>query len=109
MESGRIDSTGASRGSLKSYITGFILALVLTVIPFGLVMSGRASRDVALWGICGAGIVQILVHLHYFLHLDTSSAARWNLMALLFTVLIMVVFVGGTVWVMYTLNCRMMW
>ena len=103
------DSTGASRGSLKTYLTGFVLALVLTAIPFGVVMSGQASRDVALWTICGAGIVQVFVHLHYFLHLDRSSAARWNVMALLFTLLIMVVFVGGTVWIMYTLNCRMMW
>jgi cytochrome o ubiquinol oxidase subunit IV len=109
MESAERDSSGASRGSLKTYITGFILSLVLTVIPFGLVMSGRVSWGVMIWGICGAGIVQIFVHLHYFLHLDTSSTARWNVMALVFTLLIMTIFVGGTVWVMYTLNSRMMW
>jgi cytochrome o ubiquinol oxidase subunit IV len=104
-----MDSSGASRGSLKTYVTGFILSLVLTVIPFGLVMSGWASWSAMVWVICGAGILQILVHLHYFLHLDTSSAARWNVMALMFTLLIMTIFVGGTVWVMFTLNSRMMW
>jgi cytochrome o ubiquinol oxidase subunit IV len=100
--------TGAGRGSLKSYGTGFILSIVLTVIPFALVMSGAVSRSVAILGICGAGLVQILVHLHYFLHLDGSSEERWNLMALLFTLLIMTIFVGGTLWVMFTLNSRMM-
>jgi cytochrome o ubiquinol oxidase subunit IV len=100
--------TGAGRGNLKSYGTGFILSIVLTVIPFALVMSGAVSRSIIIGGICAAGLVQILVHLHYFLHLDTSSEERWNVMVLLFTLVIMSIFVGGTLWVMYTLNSRMM-
>jgi cytochrome o ubiquinol oxidase subunit IV len=103
-----IDSIGASRGSLKSYLTGFLLSLILTAIPFALVMRGTLSASAALAGIFSAGIIQILVHLHYFLHLDTSSAARWNVLALIFTLLIMVLFVGGTLWIMWTLNYRMM-
>ena len=58
--------------------------------------------------IFAAGLVQILVHLHYFLHLDVSSAARWNVVALIFTILILTLFVGGTLWIMWTLNYRMM-
>jgi cytochrome o ubiquinol oxidase operon protein cyoD len=108
MSQASIYGTGASRGSLKSYLTGFVLALILTAIPFALVMRGTWSSAAALAGICSAGIVQILVHLHYFLHLDSSSAARWNVLALIFTLLIMVLFVGGTLWIMYTLNYRMM-
>jgi cytochrome o ubiquinol oxidase subunit IV len=103
-----IDSTGASRGSLKSYLTGFVLSLILTAIPFALVMSGTRSSSTILAGIFSAGIVQILVHLYYFLHLDTSSSARWNVLALIFTALIMVLFVGGTIWIMSSLNYRMM-
>ena len=108
MSQARIDSTGASMGSFKSYTTGLILAIALTAIPFGLVMSGVLSRSATLFCISGAAVVQILVHLHYFLHLDTSSAMRWNILALLFTLLIMVLFVGGTIWIMYNLNYRMM-
>ena len=78
MSQAPIDSTGVSRGSLKSYLTGFVLSLILTAIPFALVMSGTLSSSATLAGIFSAGLVQILVHLHYFLHLDTSSAARWN-------------------------------
>ncbi|EFK11056.1 cytochrome o ubiquinol oxidase, subunit IV [delta proteobacterium NaphS2] len=109
MASASMDSSGAGRGSLRTYISGFVLSVVLTVIPFALVMGGGVPRSVVIWGICGAGIVQIFIHLHYFLHLDTSSAARWNVMALVFTLLIIFIFVGGTVWVMVTLNSRMMW
>jgi cytochrome o ubiquinol oxidase subunit IV len=103
-----IDSIGVSRGSLKSYLTGFVLSLILTAIPFALVMRGTWPPSATLAGIFVAGLVQILVHLHYFLHLDTSSAARWNVAAMIFTLLIMGLFVGGTLWIMYTLNYRMM-
>jgi cytochrome o ubiquinol oxidase subunit IV len=108
MNQAPIDSTGVSRGSLQSYLTGFVLSLILTAIPFALVMRGALSSSAAIAGICGAGLVQILVHLHYFLHLDTSSAARWNVVALIFTLLIMVLFVGGTLWIMNSLYYRMM-
>ena len=108
MSQAPIDSTGVSRGSLKSYLTGFVLSLILTAIPFALVVSGAWSSAATLAGIFSAGLVQILVHLHYFLHLDTSSAARWNVVALIFTLLILALFVGGTLWIMSSLNYRMM-
>jgi len=108
MSQAAIDGTGAGRGSLKSYLTGFVLSLILTAIPFALVMTGNRSVSVILAGILCAGIVQILVHLHYFLHLDASSAARWNVLALIFSALILILFVGGSIWVMAGLNYRMM-
>ncbi len=103
-----VDSTGMSRGTLTSYLTGFILALILTAIPFAMVMSGAFAPAATIFAIFGAGVVQIVVHLHYFLHLDTSSAARWNVAALIFTILILTLFAGGTLWIMWTLNYRMM-
>lgn len=103
-----IDSAGASRGTFKSYITGFVLSLILTAIPFALVMSGGWSTSAILLVILCAGVVQIVVHLHYFLHLDASSAASWNVLALIFTIVIMVLFVGGTIWIMWDLHYRMM-
>jgi cytochrome o ubiquinol oxidase subunit IV len=102
-----IDSAGISKGSFQSYLTGFVLALILTAIPFALVMSGALSSPVTLAVIFSAGLVQILVHLYYFLHLDASLAARWNLVAMIFSVLIMILFVGGTLWIMWSLYYRM--
>jgi cytochrome o ubiquinol oxidase subunit IV len=104
-----IDSAGAGRGSFKSYTIGFILSIVLTAIAFALVMqSGELPRWAVSFGIFGAAILQILVHLHYFLHLDTTSTARWNVLALIITLLIMILFVGLTLWIMADLNYRMM-
>lgn len=103
-----IDSAGASGGSIRTYATGFVFAIVLTAIPFGLVIYGALSRPAVITIIIGAAVVQVMVHLHYFLHVNTSSKARWNVMALLFTTLIMTLIVGGTIWIMTHLDYRLM-
>ena len=107
MNQADIDSTGAGRASFKSYATGFIFSIILTVVPFALVISGRLSGSAILSAIFAAAIIQILVHLHYFLHLDASSAMRWNVLALLLTLLIITLFVWGTLWIMGHLNYRL--
>lgn len=99
---------GAGHITTKGYITGFVLALLLTAISFSLVLTHIVTRQVAVIGLFVAAVAQMLVHLHYFLHLDRSSAQRWNVLALAFTALLLFIFVGGTIWVMYTLNARMM-
>ena len=109
MNHAQMDSTGESKGSFKSYTAGLIVSIILTGIAFGMVMQGRGMPRGAVFAVIfAAAMVQILVHLRYFLHLDASSSSRWNVMALVFTLLIMILFVGGTLWIMYDLNYRMM-
>jgi cytochrome o ubiquinol oxidase operon protein cyoD len=108
MNQAHIDSTGPRQGSLKSYVTGYIFSIVLTIVPFALVMTGALTHSTVLFGLFASAAVQIAVHLHYFLHLDTSSAMRWNVLALVFALLIMTLFIGGTIWIMYHLKYRMM-
>ena len=100
--------SGASAGSLGSYVTGFVLAILLTLVPFVLVMSGALAPDTTLVVVFAAAVVQILVHLRYFLHLDGSSEQRWNLTALVFTVIVIGLLVGGSIWIMYNLRGRTM-
>lgn len=101
-------SARSSAGGV-SYLTGFILAMALTALAFGLVIKrAELPRWVIMVSICGAALAQVAVHLHYFLHLDASPSKRWNVLALLFTVLIAILFIGGTIWVMTDLNMRMM-
>ena len=93
---------------LKSYLMGFVLALTLTLLPFGLVLSDTLGHTVIIAVIFLAALAQILVHLHFFLHLDLSSGERWNLLSLLFTGIIVVIMVGGTIWILYNLGNAMM-
>ena len=102
------DSAGEAQGSPRGYLIGFVLSILLTAIPFGLVIQGSLPREAILAGIWSAAAVQIFIHLHYFLHLDRSSAQRWNLMSLLFSLLVMGIFIGGSLWIMLDLHARMM-
>lgn len=102
------DHAGASHGSAKSYLIGFILSVILTVIPFGMVMAGSASHNLLIAAVIGCAVVQIVVHLVYFLHLNTSSEQRWNVVALVFAILIIAIVVVGSIWIMMNAHHNMM-
>lgn len=89
----------------KQYVIGFALAIVLTVIPFALVMSHTVAGTPLV--IAGFALAQILVHVVYFLHVNTSEGQRWNLMALLYTAVMVFIVLGGSLWIMHHLYANM--
>lgn len=96
-------------GSFRSYMTGFILAVILTAIPFGLVMYPVFdSPGITALVILGLGMVQIVVHMVYFLHMNTKSEGGWTMLALIFTVMLVFIVLSGSLWVMYNLDHNMM-
>ena len=99
----------ADHGSLKSYTIGFVLSVILTAIPFWLVM-GKVfdkSSTTALV-ILAFAAVQIVVHMIYFLHMNSKAQGGWSMLALIFTVVLVVILLSGSLWVMYHLNHNMM-
>jgi cytochrome o ubiquinol oxidase operon protein cyoD len=109
MSQAQTETPTETRGSLASYLIGFILAILFTAVAFLLVIKGGALPKWAiLAAIYCAAVAQVLVHLNYFLHLDASRPERWNVLALIFTVLIAILFVAGSLWVMSDLDYRMM-
>lgn len=99
----------SGHGSFKGYVTGFVLSVILTAIPFWLVM-GDVLGNARLTGfvILGFAVVQIVVHMVYFLHMNTKSEGGWTILALIFTLTLVVITLTGSVWVMYHLNTNMM-
>ena len=98
-----------SHGSLKDYTIGFVLSVILTAIPFWLVMKGTfESSETTSFVILGFAAVQIVVHMVYFLHMNAKSEGGWNLLALLFTTLLVVIVLAGSIWVMFHLHHNMM-
>jgi cytochrome o ubiquinol oxidase operon protein cyoD len=104
-----IHAAGHGHGSLRSYLVGFGLSVVLTAIPFWLVMSGVLdSRQATALTIMVFAAAQIVVHMMFFLHMSASSENGWTMMALIFTLVIVVITLSGSLWVMYHLNVNMM-
>ena len=100
---------GASHGSFKGYMIGFVLSIILTAIPFWLVMGDVLdSKLFTAVLVMGIGVVQIVVHMVYFLHMNTRSEGGWTMMALIFTLIIVGIALAGSLWVMHHLNANMM-
>lgn len=99
----------APHGSLREYVTGFLLSVVLTAIPFWLVMGNVLPDKLMTTAIILAfAVVQMLVHMIYFLHLNTRSEGGWNMLAIIFTLVLVVITIAGSLWVMFHLNTNMM-
>jgi cytochrome o ubiquinol oxidase operon protein cyoD len=99
---------GAGHGSMKSYVIGFVLSIILTAIPFGLVMFPTLSKAATLVVVLAFAVVQVLVHLVYFLHLDRSAAQRENVTAFVFAGLVILLLVGLSLWIMFSIHTVMM-
>ena len=96
-------------GSFASYIKGFVLSVILTAIPFFLVMSGLVgSGRLTAFLVLGCAVIQIIVHMIYFLHMNLRSEAGWTMISLVFTIVVLVIAVIGTIWVMYHMDANMM-
>lgn len=98
-----------SHSTLKGYVTGFVLAVILTVIPFWLVMGKVFDKPhITAIVILAIAAVQIVVHMIYFLHMTSKLEGGWSLLALIFTLMLLVIMLTGSIWVMYHLNANMM-
>ncbi len=93
---------------MSTIVIGFGLAVILTALPFGAVIGQWLPREGTLWLIAIAAVLQIMVHLHFFLGVGFSGKHRERLSSLLFACVLMLIMVGGTLWVMTNLYWRMM-
>ena len=103
---------GAEDGGLTQKVAGYLarlgLAILLTATSFyvaGTDLVWKPSIPVALAVIA---IAQMGVHLVFFLHVTTGPDSTNNVLALAFGTLIVVLLMGGSLWIMANLNHNMM-
>ena len=95
--------------SLREYAIGFVLSVILTAIPFYLVMNGIITDRATAVGVLGLfAIIQVLVHMVYFLHMNGKVEGGWTLLSTIFTVVFVAIAIAGTLWVMFHMNANMM-
>lgn len=90
----------------RTYLVGFAAAFVLTAIPFAIVYWALLPAGAALAVVALAAVAQIVVQLRFYLHIDFRSTPRENLMALFFAAFLILVMVGGSLWIMFDLHYR---
>lgn len=89
-----------------SYLWGFAVALALTLAVFALVHWHAIPRGPLLLTLGLLGLLQVLVHFHFFLHIGFRHK-REDLQLLLFSGLLLLIMVAGTIWIMASLGVRM--
>jgi cytochrome o ubiquinol oxidase operon protein cyoD len=95
--------------SFSGYMLGFMASVFLTAIPFWLVMGDVfSSRNTTVLIILAFALVQILVHMVYFLHMNFQSEGGWTMLSLIFTVILLFITLAGSLWVMHHMNVNMM-
>jgi cytochrome o ubiquinol oxidase operon protein cyoD len=101
--------TGAPHGTFRDYMTGFVLAVILTVIPFFMLMARPIESPgytAAIVLVCA--FAQILVHMIFFLHMTPKAEDGWLLLSTIFTIVLVVITLAGSLWIVLHLNRNMM-
>ncbi|MVT36854.1 cytochrome o ubiquinol oxidase subunit IV [Paracidovorax citrulli] len=95
--------------TFSGYMVGFVLSVILTAIPFWLVMAKVISdRNTAVLVLGAFAVVQILVHMVCFLHMNGKVEGGWTMLSTIFTVVFVAIAIAGTLWVMFHMNTNMM-
>jgi len=103
-----MDHRAEYRRELSHYVIGFVAALVLTCAAFAMVHFDLAPTNTTIGIVFVLGLIQMVVHFRYFLHIDLEASARDDLQLILFSTLITLLMVGGTLIVLANLHHRMM-
>ncbi len=98
----------SSRNAMHSYVIGFFLSLFLTVIPYVMVTEQMFWRNSLLFGITFFAVAQLITQVFFFLHLPAKEKPYWNILAFVYTLLVVAFLVIGSMWIMYNLNMNMM-
>lgn len=98
---------GAGQKTLKSYVIGLSLSLLFTFVAFALVAQHSISTAALYISLSILALLQLFAQVVFFLRFNTSREGRWTLMPFLFVIVIVLVVVGGSLWIMFNLNYNM--
>lgn len=87
-------------GTVTSYVIGFVLSLVFTLIPYYLIVHKTFGKNALIATVLAFGVLQMIVQVVFFLHLGREKKPHFNLFFLMSTVGIILVVVGGSLWIM---------
>jgi cytochrome o ubiquinol oxidase operon protein cyoD len=97
----------AGRRALGSYVTGFVLSIILTLIPYFIVVKHMLGNQSLIWAVVLFAVTQLIAHVIFFLHLSKKSKPLWNMVVFAFTIFVVSFLVIGSMWIMYNLNYNM--
>ncbi|MEM1004585.1 MAG: cytochrome C oxidase subunit IV family protein [Pseudomonadota bacterium] len=95
------------RRERRRYVIGYGGSLVLTLAMFGVSYHFGIETPGAYLTIGLLGLAQLIVQLVYFLHIDRRRSSREDLDLILFSTLVLLIIILGTIWILGNLAIRM--
>ena len=96
-------------GTKQSYLIGFGAATVLSAIAFFLTkLGGVGGLEVTELLLIVLAIARVIVHMLYFVRINAMPEEGWTMMSLIFTAIVIVIAILGTMWVMHSLDVHVM-
>ena len=90
--------------SYLTYTVGVGLAILATIASFVVAQTNLLWAPGIPVGLIVLALAQIGVHLVFFLHLGSGPDSTNNILALAFGVLIVVLVIGGSIWIIANIN-----
>jgi cytochrome o ubiquinol oxidase operon protein cyoD len=103
-----IDPHHGWNASLKPQCIGFVISFVLVVSVYRIVTHHHLSDGLLYATVYISALAQALAQLVFFMHLGLESKPRWNTITFLFTLLVIVLVIGGSIWIMNNLDYNLM-
>lgn len=100
-------SANHEHGTTRSYIVGFILSLVFTILPYHLVVNRILTGNTLLVAILGIAILQMFIQIFFFLHLGRGPKPFYNVVFFFATAGLIVLVVGASLFIMDNLHYNM--
>lgn len=99
---------GTGKKKLGIYIIGLMSCILLTILAFWVVMQNQLPKLAILAIIFSAALIQFLVQLICFLRLNMATEqGKMNVMSFIFTALILLCIIAGSLWIMWNCNYYM--
>ncbi|TPG43565.1 cytochrome-c oxidase [Sphingomonas koreensis] len=102
------DPNQGERADIRTYLIGYVAALALTGAAFAAVRWPSFTGHATLAVVLVLALVQMIVHFRFFLHITLARSTRDDLRLILFSTLIIVLMVSGTLVILMNLRARMM-
>ena len=103
-----IDTNHGWNVSYKPQFIGFILSLLITIAIYRIAVHYHLMSWILVSSVVSLAVVQAIFQLIFFMHLGLESKPRWNLIMLGYTVLLLLILIGVSLWIMNNLNYNMM-
>lgn len=92
---------------LHQYIMGFALSVTLTLAAYFFTTNGISGWPLFI-SLSVMALAQFAIQIWFFLHVRDEAEPRWKLQAFNLAMILLTIFIVGTLWIMRNLDYHMM-